>query len=301
MGVVNLFSASSGINNRVDPARVRFDPETGVSDLVVAVNVTHDDAGSVSRRKGKSLAVAGDFHSLFVGNGECYAGEGTDLYRLGDGLTLMGVRSSLNGERISYAATPHGIYYSNGKETGVLKEGVSIPWFKGEYVGPETSRNFESHPKGQHLEVFSGRMFIAEDDVLWWSEPYAFGLYDKARSFVQFKSRIRMVKAVAGGLYVSDENTTYFLGGTNPQEFVQRTVVGSPALEWAEEHELVPSSELGIDGAGMCALWAGTDGVYVGTDQGQVIPWNKDKVAYPRGLSKGAGVLVGRNFIHAMT
>ena len=53
-------------------------------------------------------------------------------------------------------------------------------------------------------------MLISRDNVLWWSEPFDFGLYDAAKSFIQFYTKIIMLKPVKDGLFLSTEKTNLF-------------------------------------------------------------------------------------------
>ena len=304
MKFLTLFSGSSGLNTHVDKTRVKFDPETGVSDLTVGVNVTHDDTGLLGRRKGRELLIAGDFHSIFAWEDECYIAEGGNLYRLGSDLaTLTGVRDGMSGNRIAYVSTPLGIYYQNGFDIGILRQGVSYLWGKSVYVGPETLRHLTGPPVGLHIELSGGYMLIARGDVLWWSQPFAYGLYHMAKDYLPFPSRIRMVKAVDGGVYVSDEKRIYFLAGKNPEEWsLKEKAHGNPALEWSDECALVPGETLGLDDTdALCALWVATDGACYGTPDGNVESLNNKKITYPQNINSGAGLLMGKNFIHSIS
>ncbi len=292
-------SGTSGLNTVADPVRVRYDREAGVSDLAVAVNIDIDQSGRPSRRQGFSKAQSGNFHSLFCDGGDCYVGRDGDLFRVGSDLSLTGVRSGLAGGRIHYCQVLNEVYYSNGKENGILQGSLSRPWPTGSYHGPDTNRHFSGPPVGIHLALYRARIFIAEGNVLWWSEPHQYGLFDQAKGFARFGTDIIMVAPVANGLFVSDRTKTVFLRGV-PGEFVQEQVCTYPAIEHTLAIDKVEGLEIGLQSPGLCRLWASPEGAMLGTAEGQLINLNKEKVIYDENVSQGAGLLRGYQFIHNM-
>jgi len=52
MAEITVFSGATGINNIVDPVRLKFDPDTGIGELAEAVNVVIDQTGRISRKHG---------------------------------------------------------------------------------------------------------------------------------------------------------------------------------------------------------------------------------------------------------
>lgn len=300
MKPLKLFNGASGLNTVVDPTRIQYIADAGVSDLAVAVNIDIDQTGRPGRRQGYTLAQSGDFHSLWCNGGDCYVGKTTSLFRVAQDLSLTGVRSSLSGDRLYFCDTPKGVYYSNTVQNGVLNGSASVAWPVETYIGADTNRVFSPAVLGKHLSLYRGRMFIAEGPVLWWSEPFMYGLFDKAKGFAQFDSDILMVAEVATGIYISTRTKTVFLGGT-PGEFVQSTVCPYPAIEHTLAIDSVEGMEIGMQNPGLCRVWASPEGAILGTANGQVINLNKEKVIYDESPSNGAGVLRGYQFIHNMT
>jgi hypothetical protein len=143
-------------------------------------------------------------------------------------------------------------------------------------------------------------MFIAEGGTIWYSEPYAFGLYDKARCFIPFNSRVILLEPVKNGIFVSDKNAIWFIEGDTPDKFeaIQKTTF--PALEWSAAIERVEISKLGFDVPGLGILFGSTQGALLGTPDGQIINLTDNKAIYPPLGSRGAGLLKGDNFIHSL-
>ena len=300
MSELKLFAGSSGLNTKVDPVRVKYDPDNGVSDMVEGINIVIDETLRPKRRYGFTLAQAGNYHSLFCDGGDCFIAMDTALYQVGTDLSLTGIRSGLSGDRIAFCQVNSETYYSNALNNGVIRDGVSDPWPAGTYTGPETTRRFQGPPVGSHLALHLGRMFISVGDILWWSEPYAYGLYDKVRAWMQLPSHIRMIKPVESGMYISDSRNTYFLSGKAPEKFILNPVAKSPAYEWSEAIDLTCAQDIGLESSGLCAVWASPEGAVLGLPSGQILKLNNKKVAYPTTLRHGAGLVSDTHFVHTL-
>lgn len=291
-----LLRGTSGLNNIVDPARLKYDKETGIAELAEAVNVDIDDTGRISRRPGQTLLSSVVSHSVFCDKGDCFVAQDREsdaaLYQVGTDFSLTGIRSGLTkGARVSFCQVGAKTYYANGFQNGVITEGISAAWPTSEHVGAETVRQFYSAPVGTHLAHFAGRMWVVEDNVIWVSEPYAYGKFDKARRFFQFGSAVRMIKPVKGGVWVSDSEKTGFIAAAEKfeaQEWLKKSPF--PAHEWSENIELVSLPDV----PGLSAVWSSDEGLCIGTEDGQLIVATKNKLAYPAGAS-GATVVNGQH------
>lgn len=298
-----LFAASTGLNTVTDPTRINYDVETGISDLGVAINVKIDETGWVSRREGYGLIYSGSVHSLYSDGDMCVFVSDSTLYQLMEDYSSVPLRVLTRNLRMAYTQVNGDFYYTNGVDFGIVRsQGVPIDWVALPYVGQETNRVFDGPRAGNHLAFLGGRVFVAEDNILWWSEPFAFSWFDRTRNALQFYSDIRMVKAVAEGLFVSDNEYTYFISGTDPKEFTQSIVAPYPAVEWSDAIDYVEAQEIGLDnsGLGLCALWASLEGACLGTARGVFINLNKKKVIYPEVGTFGASLVKGYHFIHSI-
>lgn len=301
MTPITIFTGSSGLNIVDDPVRLP-QQRGGLSDLQVAVNVTIDQSHRVWSRKRTTRLQTGNFHSLFCDGGDCFVIKDTALYQVAADGSLTGIRSGLNnGARVAYVQSGDRTFYANGFENGVIEGGISSVWATGTYAGPTTHRQFSGPMVGHHLAIFSGRMLISRDNVLWWSEPFDFGLYDMAGSFVQFNTRIVMAKPVDGGVFVSTEKNTYFLNGPDPKQWSSVKVAGYPAIEWTDATDYFYAADLGAsDSAGRMPVWASKEGAIMGTPGGTIINLNKKKIIYPESARTGFGGIMGYNFIHGV-
>lgn len=292
--IINIFKGSNGLNNVADNSRVRFNPETGLTELATAYNVDIDDFGRISRRPGfATTARTESIHSLFSGDFGCFFISGDSLYRLGDGYTKTGLRSGLTlGARMSFLPTNFRTYYSNGYELGYIIDNTSYAWVVDTYTGPPTTEVFSSPPAGTHLELYNGRIYTTVGNQLYYSEPFAFSWFNLASGYVWFKDKLRFVRSVSDGIFVGSNTGVVFLAGRDPKEFqVLRISSGVP----------VEFTDVKLDGVFVGAeekvvMWTATDGIWVGTNGGRAKNLTSEKIVYP-GSNIGSGVVYNNKYI----
>jgi len=290
---ITIFKGTTGLNTVSDP--VRIEP----TDLQVAVNISIDSSGRPRTRRGLTQLQTGSFHSLFCAGRDCFVIKDGSLYQVAANGSLSGaIKSGLSNNRMSYAQVGDRTYYSNGIDLGIIYQGQHVDWDEEDYIGPGTHRHFSGPVSGDHIAEFFGRMLIAKYNVLWWSEPYNFGLYDMASSFVQFYTKIIMLAPVDQGLFISTEKNTYFISGRDSTKWQARKVAGYPAIEWTNVK--VEADDIGAEVSGQYAVWASSEGAILGTPDGNIINLNKKKIIYPETAKTGFGCLVGTNYIHGM-
>lgn len=306
-----LFKGTFGLKTTDNPIRLidgRSKKYPGIVELATAKNVYVDDALMVWRRKGYSLLDSGDFHSAFCAGGDCFVvQERTNdaaIMSVTPGavntVILEGVRSGLSkGARMSWTQVNADTFYSNGKENGFIRGGVSFPWPVGEYVGPETDKQFSAAPVGRHIAFKPGGwMFVAVGDVLTVNhKPFEFGLFHRHSGVVQFESDILMVCPVRAGVFVSDCRCTWFLRGNSVFDFTQELVADYPAVEWSLAHDHIDvARDLGFDKlTGKARIWASNEGICAGLDDGSMINLTNEKITLGGSYLSGASVICKRH------
>jgi len=298
-----LYTGAVGLNTVKDPTRSAYNPESGVSDLGVAVNITISDTGYASRRSGyNDVVTATEPHSMFCDGNDCLYIVGANMYQLLPDYSSVLLKSDISlNRRMSYAQVNSDIYYTNEVNLGIIRRGGIVEaWEASTYVGPDTNRTFDGPRAGRHIAFYAGRIFVFEENILWWSEPFAFSWFDRTRNYLVFPTNGRMIKPVGNGIFVSDEENTYFLSGQDPKEFTQDVVSTYPVVEWSDAIDYVDGVEIGLTELGQCALWASFEGACLGTSNGSFINLNKKKVIYPEYGTQGAGLLMGYNYIHSI-
>lgn len=300
---ITIFKGSSGLNNVIDPAGIDFDPRSGISELAVAYNVDIDPTGKrVSRRKGFELFNSKASHSIY-GWGGPYAlfVNGSMLYAVDPDGSETSVATVTAGARMRYAEVAktggpgHKVYYMNEHEKGIVIDKINYDWEDEDYVGPTTHKYYSDPPIGHMLEIWHGRMLVAQDNVVWDSEPFAYGRFRKARGYKEFRSRITLMRGVDAGLFVSDQHKQYFLPGTDMDDVGFATIADYPAIEGTDD--VLDMGKIG-DGliAGKGWIWTSTKGICIGGADGYFKNLTERKLTYPRSI-RGAGKVIGERYV----
>ena len=307
---ITLYSATAGLNTRIDPERLLFGikDNPGLIELAQAVNVSIDDRGLVTLRNGHTRAVAGELHSLFCDGGDCFViQERTDdaaLMRVNTDLTLTGVRSGLTkNRRMAWAQSNTDTFYSNGLHNGFVRDGVSNPWPVGVYQGPEVDMQFTSAPIADHIAFMAGgQVILAKGDKLFLNhEPFQYGLFSLRKGYIGLASPARMVCPVQGGFFVSDDTATWFFRKTESwYAYRQERADDVPVIEGSLAHDRVRLRDIGFEGNGFGRIWCSTEGICLGTDDGSVVNLTKEAVVYPTAYTYGACLLRGTTVINTI-
>jgi len=293
---LKVFSGATGLNNVKDPARLQFNPEQGVTELSIAYNIDIDDTGRVSRRKGFSAVVAGDYHSMFsCGNyGLCVSG--TSLLVFEEDYSTTSIATVTAGARVSYVQNGDVVYYCNGFEKGKVTDRAYSVWTADTYVGPDTTRAVSDPPLGHLVEIFNGRVYIAAGDVIWYSNPFAYSQYDLARNYLLLPATARMVQGVAGGIWVGTATGIIFLRGSNPHEFTYIPVADYGVREGSAVKVDVSLLDEKYQGMGIGILFLGEDGVCLGLPNGELRNITRRNLTYAAG-QYGAGIIKDNKYI----
>jgi hypothetical protein len=306
MKSITFLKGTTGLNNVVDAIRIGHNEETGIVDLGEAYNINIDDSGRLSRRKGfYTTSRTESVHSMFAEKEYCLYMSGDSLYRLNPDYSRTGLRSSMTiGAVVDYAYANREVYYTNGFEIGIVRDNTSWGWAKPTtYYGVATFRQFSDPPLGHLVCYYNGRMFIAQDNIVWFSEPYNYGAFDLARNYWLFPSRVKMLRAVSDGLFVSDSFRIYSLLFNKPDECKQTVVYDYPAIEGsaaigdATNLQLPESVTLGLARvAGPVVLCTTNNGICVGLQDGIFKNMTQDKLVCPT-ANKATAVIKDNTYI----
>lgn len=293
---VPIFRGTTGLNNAQDPTRLKLDLETGLCELATAINVEIDETFRPSRRKGFSLTTGGAFSGLFSAGpyGLCVK-DGSLCVLDPDGSTTA-LQSINQDARIRYARVRNRVYWLNGEAKGYVQDRAAYAWEGEDYVGPTTQKTFSDPPIGHLLAVWNGRMFIGSDDVIWYSQPFAYAWFDLARNFAMMPSRVRMIAPVRNGLYVSTEEETFFLYGNDAKELGMQKVADIAAVEGTEI--AIPGYQVagGQISKEIAQVWTSKEGICIGWPDGMFDILTKDRLVLPD-IRFGAAFLRGNHYI----
>ena len=294
------FKQAKGLNVKFDPVRLEYDPESGMQWLAVAYNVDVDLTGRVGRRKGfAETGVTGEVHSLCSNGAICLFVKDGVMYRLGTDYSSVTVVNLDSDARVSYTTVGPRVYWTNGKSKGVVYAGgVAEDWVVPSTVyGPETTRKYAAPMAGRIVQYYRGRIYMAHENVLWYSEAYGPNLLDYTRNSLPFEGEIVMVHPVQKGIYVGTEGVVWFLRGSNPLEFDWEVVHKSPVVRGSSCD--IPLHKVSSELQGSGVIWTGVDGICLGLPDGHVMPLTDKNLLYESG-TVAAAVEIGSRYISTM-
>ena len=318
MQPITVLKNCIGVNMLSDPSRIRFDPEQGLTELALGINVDVDRNNFVHRRKGYSELTTGNYNSGWCDGAGAYCvkeetGYGV-LHQVNANYSTTAIRTGLTANRpMSFARMGPYTFYANGFESGYVHEDSSNGlWTADEaYVGPLGFDSSEiatwTHtnqkprgihevrrypPPGNHVAVLSGFALIASGNGLFFSLPNHPFYWRWSVDWVQFEEDITMVLPVDDGVFVSDLNATYFLKGVDPQKWVRVKVTETTAVPYAVCPYRFDASRSPFladrNFFSLVGLWWANPGkngepggLTVGSENGRVFNITHDRIAVP--------------------
>lgn len=313
---LDILKGSTGINNVDDESRLGFDSQSYLQQLSVGTNIDIDKTHRINRRKGYRRVSVLSFNSFYNVDDRFLVCKYGIAGGLGwwcitfDGDTWTPVarlEPETNVLRNRYFRYGNDLRFMNGLVKGSIdltlfeaQDPTAISnWTNNAYVGPDTKMELYEPPIGHLMFQFNGRLYVAQDNVLWFSRPFAYDWFRMATDFIPFDSRIRMAIPVEDGFFVSTNTTTYFFRGSNPDDFVMKEVASYPAVEWTEKFVSGDNFNENIVGPGVdskVAIWASTKGICVGLPNGSFRNITKRKLVY-NSKDVGSSVVIDDRFI----
>lgn len=140
--------------------------------------------------------------------------------------------------------------------------------------------DFKQPQSGHILAHFNGRIYIARNDTVFFTEPLRYGLTRPAQGIYMFPERVELLAVSTDGLYVGSKGQVVFLAGMDPYDVSQIAVQSYGPIPRAMTY--IAGDRLGVN-ARHVPVWWGMDGVMVaGLPGGQVRQLTRDRLAVPK-------------------
>lgn len=123
-------------------------------------------------------------------------------------------------------------------------------------------------PPGEILEYHNGRIYIGNNNIMWFTEPLRYGLVKAMKGWIQFPKKITIIKAVDDGIYVCADRT-YWISGVDTAQFHQREVLPYGAVFGTGVN--IPNYD--------AVAWFSKRGIVFGGENGEVLNIMQDRVA----------------------
>ena len=144
------------------------------------------------------------------------------------------------------------------------------------------------HPPqpGQLVRAYNGRVYIARNDTVTFTEPLRFHLMRPSQGLYMFPDYVTLLEPADGGVYIGTKHGVVFLAGDDPYNVEQRFVSPYAPVEGASS--LMPGDKFGLPSTDLVPIWWGVDGVLVvGLPGGELKQLTRDRLAVP-GFGSGA-------------
>jgi hypothetical protein len=303
-----ILNSWDGLKNTLQPERL------GDKDLVRARNVVLDDSGQPSRRRGYTLKLPGNVHSLFTSyQGVVLGVVNSELSIINPDyshqpLAFIGTDPSIGMSSLAYAQVGDQVYYVGEIDRGV----VNIPerswgawgdpddlWLSPvvnptETLPPIAGRLMKQPPYATNITYYNGRLYLGQGPTLWATELYLYNFVDSTSGYKLFEADITMIGAVTDGIYVGTKECLWWLTGPTFAE-MKRT--------WAMDAGVIPGSMVYMPGElanppqiPLVAITPGasgvmfmtTKGVCFASDGGKVTNMTETKYDFPDAVSAAA-------------
>ena len=302
-----VFTGFTGLKNTVDATRLT------AKELERAVNIDLDDTGQPHRRRGRTRVSPGAFHSLFSSdNGKLFGVKNQQLGVINPDYSFLPLMSGIGAQpplvQLAYAQVGDSIYFSSPNECGIISEsaktvgrwGPTTDIWLSPVINPTkglpaiAGRLLGAPPLATYLAYWTGRIYLAQDNLLWATELYLYNMIDKTKNFFQFEAPITMVGAVGDGLYVGTQEGCWFLSGSSLKELKRVRVLDSPVIPGSmvtmpSEVANPPQVDLGQDTpVSLGLLFMTTNGYCAGQNSGQCFNLTESKFIFPEAVSARA-------------
>ena len=289
-----------GVRNTV--ARHRLQPE----ELEAAINVDIDDTGQVRRRRGYSLKLAGNFHSVRNVGGRILGVKDGLLGTVGTNFTFASLGAPGGAEPLSYAQVGGVTYFSSLDVSGKLEDGVVSPWgavsndvwvspviTPTETLGELFGQQLTAPPSAQEIASYKGRLYLAAGRYLWCTELWLYDYIDPSKNFYQFEEDITLLVAMDDGIFVGTEANLWFLNGAPSTGMTRANVLKYGVVRGsatsAPAADVHPNARGGALAESISTIFLTQKGVCAGFNGGEVYDLTRARVEFP--LAQSAAVL----------
>jgi len=140
---------------------------------------------------------------------------------------------------------------------------------------------------GHILRHFKARLYVARDNVLWYSKAMRYGLHNPSEDFFQFASKITIVQPVTDGIYIVADKT-YFLSGTEPKKMSLSVVSKDEGIEGTGITMEGDAFGLGADIE--VGYWFSKKGATLGLPKGELKDITSDRLAINEDMQQGVSL-----------
>lgn len=196
-----------------------------------------------------------------------------------------------------YASMPNGDILYKVAATSNVTGSYIVSEVNNQGVTPLKSFNISPAPYGAIIRYYRGRVYVADDNVLWFSSPFSLSWFNQQTDFFQFEQPIKEVMPVENGIWVGTTDGLYYLGGKEPDEMKINLV--EPVKVIPGTGERIVGAYLFIENTPIGYKWLVTTdkGVFVCFNNGIALNMTETNVAFPDS-NKGVSSFIQKDGIN---
>jgi hypothetical protein len=300
-----ILTSWDGLKNTLQPERL------GDKDLVRARNVVLDDSGQPSRRRGYTLKLPGNVHSLFTSyQGVVLGVVNSELSIINPDyshqpLTFIGTDPASGTPPLAYSQVGDQVYYVGTVDRGVVNipERSWSPWgdptdlWLSPVVNPTVTlppiagRLLKQPPNATCMSYFNGRLYLGQGPTLWATELFLYNYVDATAGYKLFEADITMIGTVTDGVYVGTREGVWFLTGPTFAEMKRQRVMDSGVVpgsmvdipgELANPPQVPITATTQVE---VSIMFMTTKGVCIAFDSGRTLNITEPKYIFPDSVS----------------
>jgi hypothetical protein len=125
-------------------------------------------------------------------------------------------------------------------------------------LGPQLRTQFMGKiPAGSDVAYSQGRLFVADGNAVYFTQPLRYGLYNNVSDFLLFPSTVKLIWGAFDGLYVATETETYFVVGAGTDAQEQKLVLPTGAIPGTKARMPDKVGEMWMTPKGIVRAYAG--------------------------------------------
>lgn len=285
------------------------------------INFDVDDSGRLNARPVFDIAptmVGG--HSMWTNNNHTLTlvFVGSELCKVLGGAALLHLNAFIMGRgRVWYVEINEDVWFSNGHDGGILRaSGLIDPFGTTPVVPPQmpgseviyTAAYLTPMPFGRYLTRYAGRLWCAQGDTIFFSQPLNYQQHDRRYDFIIAPGYITALGSVADGLYVSTSQEVFFLRGDDPSKMELVKCSDSAAILDSQVYlpfDTVDTDALSVNGSqyqvSNAFAWLSRHGLCVGIPSGVVRILTADRARLPVHARANSALLARGGFYQVVS
>lgn len=163
-------------------------------------------------------------------------------------------------------------------------------------INPIQVFGLDAAPKGHLVAYYRGRIYVAVDNILFYSQAFAYEHFDLSANYFEFPERIKAIMPVEDGIWIGSDRL-YYLSGEDALTFKRSTKEYVKVVEGTPFK--VSGSYIHLDNTPIGYKWLVTtdSGIFILFNQGLTINMTSANVALEQ-ADRGAGLFIEESGIN---